>query len=118
MHEKIDIRLAIDADKWSNAELVATTFSVNSRPFDLYGRWGGEEFIGVIRNTDKDDLALIGNRLRVLIEHSQSFQLRINSSFPDGTMELYHFLRGWLVDHIQDCDKKYGPYLKEMKDTV
>lgn len=49
---------------------VATTFTANSRPFDLYGRWGGEEFIGLIRNTGPEDLALLGNRLRMLIEHS------------------------------------------------
>jgi len=51
-------------------QFVATTFMANSRPFDLYGRWGGEEFIGLIRNTGPEDLALLGNRLRVLIEHS------------------------------------------------
>lgn len=49
---------------------VATTFSVNSRPFDLYGRWGGEEFIGLVRNTSSDGLVLIGNRLRMMIEHA------------------------------------------------
>jgi diguanylate cyclase (GGDEF)-like protein/PAS domain S-box-containing protein len=49
---------------------VARTFSANSRPFDLYGRWGGEEFLGIIRNINADDLAQLGNRLRVLIEHA------------------------------------------------
>lgn len=49
---------------------VAQTFVANSRPFDLYGRWGGEEFIGIIRNINTDDLMNLGNRLRVLIEHS------------------------------------------------
>ena len=50
--------------------LVANTFISNARPFDLYGRWGGEEFIGIIRNVNSRDLELIGNRLRLLIEHS------------------------------------------------
>jgi diguanylate cyclase (GGDEF)-like protein/PAS domain S-box-containing protein len=49
---------------------VARTFTANSRPFDLYGRWGGEEFIGVIRNIGDDDLEQLGNRLRILIEHA------------------------------------------------
>ncbi len=49
---------------------VARTFSVNSRPFDLYGRWGGEEFLGIIRNIGANDLVQLGNRLRVLIEHA------------------------------------------------
>lgn len=49
---------------------IAGTLVANSRPFDLYGRWGGEEFIGVIRNVNPKDLESLGNRLRVLIENS------------------------------------------------
>lgn len=49
---------------------IAQTFVSNSRPFDLYGRWGGEEFLGIIRNINSDDLVHLGNRLRALIEHS------------------------------------------------
>ena len=51
-------------------KFVAGTFTANSRPFDLYGRWGGEEFIGVIRNISGRDLEMLGNRLRLLIEKS------------------------------------------------
>ncbi len=49
---------------------VAQTFIANSRPFDLYGRWGGEEFLGIIRNITAEALEDLGNRLRVLIENS------------------------------------------------
>lgn len=49
---------------------VAQTFVANSRPFDLYGRWGGEEFIGIIRNIKDEDLRQLGERLRILIENS------------------------------------------------
>lgn len=49
---------------------VAKTFSSNSRPFDLYGRWGGEEFIGVIHNISGDDLKNLGNRGRKLVASS------------------------------------------------
>ncbi len=49
---------------------VARTFTANSRAFDLYGRWGGEEFLGIIRNINAEDLEKLGNRLRVLIEHA------------------------------------------------
>jgi len=49
---------------------VAKTFIENSRPFDLYGRWGGEEFIGIIRNITAKDLENLGNRLRLLVEAS------------------------------------------------
>jgi len=51
-------------------KFVANTLVANHRPFDLYGRWGGEEFIGVIRNVDPKNLESVGERLRSLIEHS------------------------------------------------
>jgi diguanylate cyclase (GGDEF)-like protein/PAS domain S-box-containing protein len=49
---------------------VSETFQINCRPFDLYGRWGGEEFVGIIRNVSNEQLEVIGNRIRVLIENS------------------------------------------------
>ena len=49
---------------------IAQTFTANSRPFDLYGRWGGEEFLGIIRNITAEALENLGNRLRGLIENS------------------------------------------------
>ena len=51
-------------------KFVANTFVANARPFELYGRWGGEEFVGIIRNINAKDLELLGNRLRSLIEKS------------------------------------------------
>lgn len=51
-------------------KFVAATFTANARPFDLYGRWGGEEFIGIIRNITLKDLEVMGNRLRLLIKNS------------------------------------------------
>jgi diguanylate cyclase (GGDEF)-like protein len=49
---------------------VANTFVFNARPFDLYGRWGGEEFIAIIKNIKSADLELLGNRIRMLIENT------------------------------------------------
>lgn len=49
---------------------VARTLVRNSRPFDLYGRWGGEEFLGIVRNITGRDLEHLGNRLRLLVESS------------------------------------------------
>ena len=51
-------------------KFVANTLSRNSRPFDVVGRWGGEEFIGIIRNVSRRQLEELGNRLRMLIENS------------------------------------------------
>ncbi|MBN1444505.1 MAG: GGDEF domain-containing protein [Candidatus Omnitrophica bacterium] len=49
---------------------VSKTFASNSRVFDLYGRWGGEEFIGIIRNVELDTLRKQAERMRVLTESS------------------------------------------------
>ncbi|WP_224962910.1 sensor domain-containing diguanylate cyclase [Geomonas subterranea] len=51
-------------------QFVAGTLSANSRPFDLYGRWGGEEFVGIIRNVTAANLKHLGQRLRRLVEKS------------------------------------------------
>jgi len=51
-------------------KFVSNTFVVNSRPFDIYGRWGGEEFIGIIRYINGKNLELLGNRIRSFIQHS------------------------------------------------
>lgn len=49
---------------------VAKNFIANSRPFDLYGRWGGEEFVAIIRNVDEKQLMGIAERVRQLIQES------------------------------------------------
>ena len=51
-------------------QFVAGTLSANSRPFDLYGRWGGEEFVGIVRNVTAANLRHMGQRLRKLVEKS------------------------------------------------
>jgi diguanylate cyclase (GGDEF)-like protein/PAS domain S-box-containing protein len=49
---------------------VADTLLYNARPFDIFGRWGGEEFIGIIRNIGADQLAVMAERIRTLIAES------------------------------------------------
>jgi diguanylate cyclase (GGDEF)-like protein/PAS domain S-box-containing protein len=51
-------------------KFVAKTLTANSRPFDLYGRWGGEEFLGIVRNVSGKNLAEVGNRMRLLLQDS------------------------------------------------
>jgi diguanylate cyclase (GGDEF)-like protein len=41
-------------------KFVAKSLIDSSRPFDLYGRWGGEEFIGVLRNIKEQGLETVG----------------------------------------------------------
>lgn len=57
-------------DTWGHAtgdqvlKVVADTISANGRPFDAFGRWGGEEFLGIIRHTGREGLAVAGERHR------------------------------------------------------
>lgn len=49
---------------------VAKTFVSNSRPFDVFGRWGGEEFVGIIRNITERNLYAIADKFRLLVRNS------------------------------------------------
>ena len=51
-------------------KIVSNNFISNSRAFDLYGRWGGDEFIAIIKGINEKYLENLGNRIRTLIEHS------------------------------------------------
>ncbi len=51
-------------------KFVANTLNKNLRPFDVMGRWGGEEFIGIMRNVTGQTLEQLGDRLRVLVDDS------------------------------------------------
>jgi len=49
---------------------VGNTLRSIARPYDVIGRWGGEEFLGILRNVDRLELTKIADRIRVLIEKS------------------------------------------------
>ncbi|MRR14440.1 diguanylate cyclase [archaeon] len=49
---------------------IGQTMTLISRPFDLVGRWGGEEFVCIIRNVGMDELVKAGDRYRALIENT------------------------------------------------
>ena len=95
-------------------KLVASTFVANSRAFDVYGRWGGEEFVGVIRSIDAEDLAALGNRMRVLVNQSflmhdearlgVSISLGATVAHPDDTAE--SLIKR--ADHLLYQSKKEG----------
>ena len=48
-----------------------TTLCVNAlRNVDIFGRWGGEEFVALLPETDIDGAAVIGERLRKIVADS------------------------------------------------
>jgi diguanylate cyclase (GGDEF)-like protein/PAS domain S-box-containing protein len=49
---------------------VAGTLRGAARAFDLVGRWGGEEFVVILANTDAVRLAGVAERFRVLVQES------------------------------------------------
>jgi diguanylate cyclase (GGDEF)-like protein/PAS domain S-box-containing protein len=49
---------------------VAQTLAQAVRGYDLVGRWGGEEFVLVIRNVTVKNLARLAEKLRVLVANS------------------------------------------------
>jgi diguanylate cyclase (GGDEF)-like protein/PAS domain S-box-containing protein len=49
---------------------VAKNLNVNARPFDLFGRWGGEEFLGIIKNVGQIQLMEVAHRIRSLVSQS------------------------------------------------
>jgi diguanylate cyclase (GGDEF)-like protein/PAS domain S-box-containing protein len=51
-------------------KIVAKNLTTSSRPFDTFGRWGGEEFIGIIQNVARETLLHIGERIRQLVQDS------------------------------------------------
>jgi diguanylate cyclase (GGDEF)-like protein/PAS domain S-box-containing protein len=50
--------------------MVAKTLQNSVRFFDVVGRWGGEEFLAVIANVNREELLATVNRFRVLVEQS------------------------------------------------
>jgi diguanylate cyclase (GGDEF)-like protein/PAS domain S-box-containing protein len=51
-------------------QTVSKTMARSARPHDLFGRWGGEEFVGLIRSVDRKGLQVVCERLRILVAKS------------------------------------------------
>ena len=49
---------------------VARTFINTARPSDMMGRWGGEEFVGILQRIDAEGLHQAAERIRNLVETS------------------------------------------------
>ena len=50
--------------------MVARTMKRSIRSFDSVCRWGGEEFVVLILNVDKEQLAAVAEKLRILVKNS------------------------------------------------
>ncbi len=63
---------------------IANTLKVSVRPFDLVGRWGGDEFLCIVRNADEVSLKTMAHRLLVVINASsvsaEGVRIRITAS--------------------------------------
>jgi diguanylate cyclase (GGDEF)-like protein len=51
-------------------KLVGTTMENCMRAYDMIGRWGGEEFLAIIRFTDEQQLLLVADKLRTMVANS------------------------------------------------
>jgi diguanylate cyclase (GGDEF)-like protein/PAS domain S-box-containing protein len=51
-------------------QMIGTTLRMATRSFDVVGRWGGEEFLVVAANATDQELEIIAERYRMLIENS------------------------------------------------
>lgn len=52
-------------------KVVAQTLQGSLRPFDVAGRWGGEEFLALVLNVDEAYLGVVAERVRALIAETR-----------------------------------------------
>lgn len=50
-------------------KIIAKVIVKNQRAYDVVGRWGGEEFVGIISSVDKFSLLGVAERFRLMIEN-------------------------------------------------
>jgi diguanylate cyclase (GGDEF)-like protein len=53
-------------------QTVARTLANNRRVGDVVGRWGGDEFVALLPQTDGPAAVHVAQRLRILVERSQT----------------------------------------------
>jgi len=97
--------------------MVAETLSSIMRAYNLIGRWGGEEFLGIITHIDGEVISMLAEKLSVLVENSFldyndkkiNITVTIGEQSP-GAMNPYNqFYRGRMVS----CTRA-----KKMEETV
>lgn len=84
-------------DTWGHAvgdlvlRMVAQTLAQSLRALDAACRYGGEEFVLLLPNTDREALAKMGERLRMLVENSwldtEGGRIQVTASFGGAVSE-------------------------------
>ena len=110
--ELIDAMFAAIRDK-SSKEVVETVCK-DVLSYAAYHFANEEQAMKAVNYPELDEHTAEHARLK---SEAEKFHNTITNNFPEGTVELYRFLREWLVGHIQDCDKKYTPYLNKWGET-
>ena len=74
-------------------EYVARVFTSNTRATDIVGRYGGEEFIVLLPNTDAKGATEVAEKLRRILKNNNPFPFPVTmsfgvASFPENEVEL------------------------------
>jgi len=59
--------------------MIGRTLSQSVRPFDILGRWGGEEFVALVINVNASQIAGVAEKLRLLVQQTT---LRLTQATP------------------------------------
>jgi diguanylate cyclase (GGDEF)-like protein len=84
-------------------KMVTSSLSSGLRLYDYIGRWGGEEFLILVANVDKEGLRVIAERLRMLVERSIIF-LDHNERSMDRSIAVTVSLGGALMKPGETLD--------------
>jgi len=67
---------------------ISKAVAKNIRDSDIFGRWGGEEFLIILPNTDIESSRKVAQKLRLLIEKSKIYEgIKVTSSFGVAQFE-------------------------------
>ena len=67
----------------------------------------------IIEKNGYPELAARRTAHQALVKQVLKFQKDFEAGAPVAAVDLMQFLQKWLNEHIQNTDKKYGPFLNE-----
>lgn len=82
-------------------KIIAKVIAESVRPVDLCCRFGGEEFLTLLHNTNNEQAVLVGNRIRektqnLVFEDNHKFKCTVSvgvySGLPDSNRNIQHFI--------------------------